>query len=144
MKLNLVLLLLSISLLTNYSFSKEHNNIRITTYETLSETQQVRAQKLFYRLRCVVCEGQALAESDAFIAKDIREFVSKRIKANDSDQNITKYLEQRYGSAVTSLTVDYYNQSKLWIVLLIPLTILLAIIALFYFWFNATKKNKHL
>jgi cytochrome c-type biogenesis protein CcmH len=51
-------------------------------------------------LRCMVCEGQTVADSNAPLARDIRALIRRRIQAGDSDDAVKTYLAERYGDAI--------------------------------------------
>lgn len=59
-----------------------------------------RARDLAREIRCVVCQSQAVAESDADIAKEVRAIIREQIAAGKSDQDIRDYLVARYGDFV--------------------------------------------
>lgn len=59
-----------------------------------------RAQYLFTQLRCLVCQNQTIADSDARIASDLRLLVRTRLDRGDSDQAILDYIHSRYGDFV--------------------------------------------
>ena len=61
---------------------------------------EVRAKALFNELRCVVCAGQSIAESNAELAQDMREQVELLIDDNRSDAEIRDWFVRRYGDAV--------------------------------------------
>lgn len=61
---------------------------------------EARAAALDASLRCMVCQGQSLADSDAPLAHDIRILVRQRILAGDSDERIRAFLVDRYGDGV--------------------------------------------
>lgn len=62
--------------------------------------QEARAQALFAQLRCVVCEGQALSDSHASLAQDMRRLVREKIHAGESDDAILRFLVERYGEHI--------------------------------------------
>ncbi len=59
--------------------------------------QEETAQHLFHELRCVVCEGQSLAESDAQFAQQMRAEIRRRIAAGDDEAAVKDYFVQQYG-----------------------------------------------
>lgn len=61
---------------------------------------ETRARALQKELRCVVCQGESVDESNAPIAADIRKLIRERITAGDSDSQIKDYLVSRYGDFV--------------------------------------------
>ena len=63
--------------------------------------EEARAKALMEELRCLVCQGQSIADSDAELAGDMRSLVRERIKAGESPDQIRAWLVQRYGSWVS-------------------------------------------
>lgn len=61
---------------------------------------EARAQKLDAQLRCVVCQSQSLAESNAPLAKDMRIVLRERIANGASDEDAIAFLVDRYGEYV--------------------------------------------
>ena len=63
--------------------------------------QEARAQALMQELRCLVCQGQSIADSDADLAGDMRALVRERIAAGDEPRAIRAWLIERYGDWVS-------------------------------------------
>ena len=63
--------------------------------------QEARAKALMEQLRCVVCQGQSIADSDAEMAGDMRALVRQRIAAGEQPDQIRAWLIQRYGEYVS-------------------------------------------
>lgn len=63
-------------------------------------TLEQRARDLAREIRCVVCQAQSIADSDADIARDMRGLIREQIAAGRSDQEIRDYLVARYGDFV--------------------------------------------
>lgn len=61
---------------------------------------ETRARALTTGLRCVVCEGQSVDDSEAGIARDIRILVRERLKAGESEPAIRHFLVARYGNYI--------------------------------------------
>jgi cytochrome c-type biogenesis protein CcmH len=59
-----------------------------------------RARDLGREIRCVVCQSQSVADSDADIAQELRVLIREQIAAGKSDQEIRDYLVARYGDFV--------------------------------------------
>ncbi|HET6619893.1 MAG TPA: cytochrome c-type biogenesis protein [Dongiaceae bacterium] len=59
-----------------------------------------RARDLSREIRCVVCQSQSVADSDADIAREVRGIIREQIAAGRSDQDIRDYLVARYGDFV--------------------------------------------
>lgn len=64
--------------------------------------QEQRAQTLFRQLKCVVCQGQPLNESDVPLAQDMRGLIRNQITEGKTDAQILAYLEIRYGQEITT------------------------------------------
>jgi cytochrome c-type biogenesis protein CcmH len=64
-----------------------------------TQTEQ-RIRQLSEKLRCLVCQNQTLADSNAELAGDLRRQVREQIDAGRSDEQIVDYLVQRYGDFV--------------------------------------------
>ena len=62
---------------------------------------EAKAQALMETLRCVVCQGQSIADSDADLAGDMRAMVRQRIAAGESPASIRRWMVERYGDYVT-------------------------------------------
>jgi cytochrome c-type biogenesis protein CcmH len=82
---------------------------------TLSDPSlETRARSLQKELRCVVCQGESIDESNAPIAADIRKLIRERIEAGDSDGQIKDYLVGRYGDFVLMKPPLQPNTWVLW------------------------------
>jgi len=62
--------------------------------------QEERAQSIGRELRCLVCEGQSIEDSNSLFAADMRRAVRERIAAGDSDSQIMTWVTARYGDMV--------------------------------------------
>jgi cytochrome c-type biogenesis protein CcmH len=65
-----------------------------------TEDQEQRIRQLSEKLRCLVCQNQSLAESNAELAQDLRQQLREQVVAGRSDREIMDYLVQRYGDFV--------------------------------------------
>ena len=63
--------------------------------------QEQEAQALMEEIRCLVCQGQSIADSDAELAGDMRDMVRRRIAAGEQPSSIRSWLIQRYGNWIT-------------------------------------------
>ena len=59
-----------------------------------------RARDLARQIRCLVCQNQSIFDSDADLAKDLRQVVRERIILGESDLAVADYLVARYGDFV--------------------------------------------
>jgi len=70
--------------------------------EQLSDPRQEAAAKaLMEELRCLVCQGQSIADSDAELAGDMRAMVRQRIAAGERPEAVRAWLVSRYGDWVS-------------------------------------------
>ncbi len=58
---------------------------------------EARAEALMREIRCLVCQGQSIAESHADLARDLRLLVREKVAAGMSDEEIRAFLKARYG-----------------------------------------------
>ena len=63
--------------------------------------QEAQAKALMEELRCLVCQGQSIADSDAELAGDMRAMVRQRIAAGEKPEDVRRWLIQRYGDWVS-------------------------------------------
>ncbi len=71
-----------------------------TFYPFDNPKQEAQFNHLLRELRCLVCQNQDLADSNASLAKDLRDEVYQLVKSNKSDSEITNYLTDRYGDFI--------------------------------------------
>jgi cytochrome c-type biogenesis protein CcmH len=72
----------------------------IETYQFDTPVQEARYKHLIDELRCLVCQNQNLADSDAELAQDLRRKTYEMLKAGKSDREILDYMVERYGDFV--------------------------------------------
>src|SRR3954462_4618638 len=63
--------------------------------------QEAKAQALMDQLRCLVCQGQSIADSNAELAGDMRDLVRRRIAAGEKPAAIREWLVERYGAWIS-------------------------------------------
>jgi cytochrome c-type biogenesis protein CcmH len=83
--------------------------------------QEAEAQALMDELRCLVCQGQSIADSDAELAGDMRDLVRRRIAAGEQPSAIRSWLVQRYGTWISYKPTAELAAWPLW---LAPLALL--------------------
>jgi cytochrome c-type biogenesis protein CcmH len=84
--------------------------------------QEAEAQALMEQLRCLVCQGQSIADSDAELAGDMRDLVRRRIAAGQKPSEIRAWLIQRYG---TWISYKPTTEPATWPLWLAPVALLL-------------------
>ena len=83
--------------------------------QRLSPELEERAKVLFLELRCVVCQNQSIGDSDADVARDLREIVREQITAGKSNSQIKDFLVARYGEFILLQPVFAWHTAVLWI-----------------------------
>jgi cytochrome c-type biogenesis protein CcmH len=76
--------------------------------------QEAAAQSLFHALRCVVCEGQSLAESDATLARQMRSEIRRMLDRGQTESEVKTFFQTRYGDAVLMSPPLTSNTYILW------------------------------
>jgi len=61
---------------------------------------EARARALSAELRCLVCQNQSIDDSNAPLARDLRILVRERIAGGDTDEEVKRFLVERYGAFV--------------------------------------------
>lgn len=91
-------------------------------------------ETIIHEMRCLVCQNQNLADSNAPLAKDLRLVIYRRIKHGESTDQIRNYLVSRYGDFISFKPTFSRLTYCLW---LSPFILLLVILLILLF-----KKNK--
>lgn len=63
--------------------------------------KEEEAQGLMQEIRCLVCQGESIADSDAELAGDMRDLVRRRIAGGEKPASIRSWLVQRYGNWIS-------------------------------------------
>ena len=85
--------------------------------------QERQARVLMEEIRCLVCQGQSIADSDAEMAGDMRSLIRSRIQRGESPEAIRTWLIQRYGNWVSYDPPFNWATAPLWA---LPLLFVLA------------------
>lgn len=92
-------------------------------YQQLDDpAQEAQAMELMHTLRCLTCQSQSIADSDAQMAGDMRHQVRSRILAGEDPETIRAWLVERYGDYVS---YDPQVSATTWPLFAIPLVLLL-------------------
>lgn len=122
----------------------------LLTHTTLSHAQlakpvaedpvlEKKVITLSNELRCLVCQNQTIADSNAELAVDLRNQVRKQLSEGKSDREILDYMVQRYGEFVLYRPPFNYKTVLLWAG---PFVLLL--IAMFMLIQQIRSRHKHL
>jgi cytochrome c-type biogenesis protein CcmH len=74
---------------------------RYANVQLADPAKEQSARALMETLRCLVCQGQSIADSDADMAADMRALVRERIERGEKPASIRDWLIARYGDYVT-------------------------------------------
>jgi cytochrome c-type biogenesis protein CcmH len=85
------------------------------SFPAASNENDQRIRQLEEKLRCLVCQNQSLADSNAELAGDLRREVREQVAAGRSDAQIIGYLVQRYGDFVLYEPPFKATTALLWI-----------------------------
>ena len=125
--LKFILIIITIcltQLVSNYSFAVEPDEIlKNSKYE-------LRARSISKNIRCMVCQNQSIDESNAPLAKDLRILIRDKIKEGNKDEEIYKFLTDRYGDFI--LLKPPLNSKNLILWFLPFLFLILGIYVVFY------------
>ena len=106
-----VLFLLFVALIAAPAMAQDSMPPAPYAYKQLEDpVLEAEAHKLMQTLRCIKCQSQSIADSDAPMAGDMRHLVRERIAAGESAEEVRGWLIERYGDyvsyapRVTSLT----------------------------------------
>ena len=97
----------------------------------LPKAQEERAHNLFLQVKCLVCKGQVIENSDAQIAFDLRKLIRDKISQGSTDKEIKDFLVENYGIEI--LTFPPLNQETLFLWLSPIIFLILGILALFIY-----------
>ena len=85
---------------------------------SLAETSQ-DVDKISKNLRCLICQGQSIYDSQSDFALSVRDLISKKIDEGEKDDNIYKYLKIKYGDWIMYEPELNKNTILLWLLPLI-------------------------
>jgi len=89
-----IITLCLIQLISNFSYAVEPEEI------LKNQKYEFRARNISKNVRCMVCQNQSIDESNAPLAKDLRILIRDKIKEGKKDEEIYKFLTDRYGDFI--------------------------------------------
>ena len=105
------IILLSICLIQFFS----NNSYAVEPNEILeNQKQELRARNISKNIRCMICQNQSIDESNAPLAKDLRILIRNKIKDGKKDEEIYKFLTDRYGDFILLNPPFKLNTLVLW------------------------------
>ena len=92
--LTIVIISIMIQLFLNNSYAVEPEEF------LQNPKQEMRARNISKNIRCLVCQNQSIDDSAAPLAKDLRALIRIKVQENDTDEEIYKFLTDRYGDFI--------------------------------------------
>ena len=99
--------------------------------------QEMRARNISKNIRCLVCQNQSIDDSSAPLAKDLRTLIRTKVKENDTDEEIYKFLSDRYGDFILLKPAFKISTFLLW-----SLPFVFVIIGIFILFVHNKKSKK--
>ncbi len=88
--------------------------------------KEAEAQRLMETIRCLTCQSQSIADSDAEMAGDLRHEIRTRIAAGEKPEAIRKWLIERYGDYIS---YSPHLSETTWPLFAVPVLLLLIALA---------------
>ena len=92
--LSIVIIFVMIQFISKNSYSVEPEEF------LQNPKQEMRARDISKNIRCLVCQNQSIDDSAAPLAKDLRALIRIKVQKNDTDEEIYKFLTDRYGDFI--------------------------------------------
>ena len=93
--------LLSIVVIYGITFFFSNYSYSVDPEEFLKNPKkEMRARNITKNIRCVVCQNQSIDDSSAPLAKDLRTVIRTKVQNNVTDEEIYKFLSDRYGDFI--------------------------------------------
>lgn len=86
------------------------------THHTATLSAEDRAQALEHTIKCPVCRGQSVAESDSEASKAIRVEISRRIADGQSDSEIRNFFAQTLGNDILLRPASSGFAGLIWVI----------------------------
>ena len=130
------IIIISICLIQSFS----NNSHTVEPDEILeNQRQELRARDISKNIRCMVCQNQSIDESNATLAKDLRILIRNKIKEDNNDDEIYKFLTDRYGDFILLKPPFKLSTLALWF-----LPFIFFIVGMFLVFYHNKKSNKTL
>ena len=128
------IIFLSICLIQFFS----SNSYAVEPNEILeNQKHEFRARNISKNIRCMICQNQSIDESSAPLAKDLRILIRNKIKDGKKDEEIYKFLTDRYGDFILLKPPFKLNTLALWL-----LPFIFVLIGIFIVFFHNKKSKK--
>lgn len=98
------------------SFMSCYAAASFNVYEFNNPAQEAQFNQLIQELRCPKCQNNNLADSNAPLATDIKNYVYESVKSGKDETQITDFLISRYGEFVT-------YRPRNWVIWVLPFAV---------------------
>jgi len=129
--LSIVIIFVMIQFISKNSYSVEPEEF------LQNPKQEIRARNISKNIRCLVCQNQSIDDSSAPLAKDLRTLIRIKVLENDTDEEIYKFLTDRYGDFILLKPPFKINTFLLW-----SLPFVFLIIGIFILFLHNKKSKK--
>ena len=129
--LTIVIISIMIQLFLNNSYAVEPEEF------LQNPKQEMRARDISKNIRCLVCQNQSIDDSAAPLAKDLRALIRIKVQENDTDEEIYKFLTDRYGDFILLKPPFKISTFLLW-----SLPFVFVIIGIFILFVHNKKSKK--
>ena len=129
--LTIVIISIMIQLFLNNSYGVEPEEF------LQNPKQEMRARDISKNIRCLVCQNQSIDDSAAPLAKDLRILIRIKVQENDTDEEIYKFLTDRYGDFILLKPPFKISTFLLW-----SFPFVFFIIGIFILFFHNKKSKK--
>ena len=129
--ISIVIFFVMIQFISKYSYSVEPEEF------LQNPKQEMRARNISKNIRCLVCQNQSIDDSSAPLAKDLRALIRIKVQENDTDEEIYKFLTDRYGDFILLKPPFKISTFLLW-----SLPFVFVIIGIFILFVHNKKSKK--
>jgi len=129
--LSIVIIFVMIQFISKNSYSVEPEEF------LQNPKQEMRARNISKNIRCLVCQNQSIDDSSAPLAKDLRTLIRIKVQENDTDEEIYKFLTDRYGDFILLKPPFKISTFLLW-----SLPFVFVIIGIFILFVHNKKSKK--
>ena len=129
--LSIVIIFVMIQFISKNSYSVEPEEF------LQNPKQEMRARNISKNIRCLVCQNQSIDDSSAPLAKDLRTLIRIKVQENDTDEEIYKFLTDRYGDFILLKPPFKISTFLLW-----SLPFIFVIIGIFILFVHNKKSKK--
>ena len=129
--LSIVIIFVMIQFISKNSYSVEPEEF------LQNPNQEMRARNISKNIRCLVCQNESIDDSSAPLAKDLRTLIRIKVQENDTDEEIYKFLTDRYGDFILLKPPFKISTFLLW-----SLPFVFVIIGIFILFVHNKKSKK--